>query len=69
VTASELGRAGGLPQIIAFDGTEWTGGHAHIVGDMRRLEEWHNSISSLIIVSETWEFFDDDEFTGTNMAT
>jgi hypothetical protein len=39
------------------------------VGDIRRLGKWDNSISSLIILSGTWEFFDDDDFTGTKMAT
>jgi hypothetical protein len=67
--AGELGRAGELPQIIAFDGNEFTGDHTHVVGDIRRLGKWENSISSLIIVSGTWEFFDDDDFTGTKMAT
>jgi hypothetical protein len=69
VAAGEIARAGELPQIIAFDGAELTGDHTHIVGDIRRLGKWENSISSLIIVSGTWEFFDDDDFTGTNMAT
>jgi hypothetical protein len=69
VTAGELGRAGELPQIIAFDGAEMTGDHTHLVGDMRRLGTWDNSISSLILLSGTWECFDDDEFTGTHMAT
>jgi len=69
VTAGELGRAGELPQIIAFDGAELTGDHTHVVGDIRRLGKWDNSISSLIILSGTWEFFDDDDFTGTKMAT
>jgi hypothetical protein len=69
VTAGELGRAGELPQIIAFDGAELTGDHTHVVGDIRRLGTWDNSIASLIIVSGTWECFDDDEFTGTHMAT
>jgi hypothetical protein len=55
--------------MIAFNGAEWTRDHTHIVGDMRRLEEWNNGISSLIIVSGTGEFFDDDEFIGTNTAT
>jgi Beta/Gamma crystallin len=69
VTAGELGRAGELPQIIAFDGAELTGDHIHVVGDIRRLGTWDNSIASLIILSGTWECFDDDDFTGTNMAT
>ena len=69
VAAGELGRAGEMPQIIAFDGAELTGDHTHVVGDIRRLGTWDHSISSLIILSGTWECFDDDEFTGTNMAT
>jgi Beta/Gamma crystallin len=69
VVAGELGRAGEPPQIIAFDGNDFTGDHTHIVGDMRRLSKWDNSISSIIILSGTWEFFDDDDLTGTKMAT
>ncbi len=69
VAAGEFARAGELPQIIAFDGAELTGDHTHLVGDMRRLGKWENSLSSLIIVSGTWERFDDDDFTGTKMAT
>jgi Beta/Gamma crystallin len=69
VAAAPLGRAGEPPQIIAFDGNDFTGDHTHIVGDMRRLGKWDNSISSLIILAGTWEFFDDDDFTGTKMAT
>jgi Beta/Gamma crystallin len=69
VAAGEFSRAGERPQIIAFDGAELTGDHTHIVGDIRRLGQWDNSISSLIILSGTWEFFDDDDFTGTKMAT
>ena len=69
VAAGELGRAGEMPQIIAFDGAELTGDHTHLVGDMRRLGKWENSLSSLVIVSGTWECFDDDECTGTKMAT
>jgi beta/gamma crystallin len=69
VAAGELSRAGELPQIIAFEGAELTGDHTHVVGDIRRLGTWDNSISSLIILSGTWEFFDDDDFTGTKMAT
>jgi hypothetical protein len=60
--------AGELPQIIAFDGDNFTGDHTHLVGDMKRLGKWENSISSMIILSGTWEFFDDDDFAGTSMA-
>ena len=69
VVAGELGRAGEMPQIIAFDGAELTGDHTHIVGDIRRLGKWDNSISSMVILSGSWEFFDGDDFTGTKMAT
>jgi hypothetical protein len=31
--------------------------------------KWGNSISSLVILSGTWEFFDDEDFTGTSMGT
>jgi Beta/Gamma crystallin len=47
---------------------DFTGDHTYIVGNIRRLGKWDNSISALIILSGTWEFFDDDEFTGTKMA-
>jgi hypothetical protein len=49
VVAGELGWAGEQPQIIAFDGTDFTGDHTHFAGDMRRLGKWDNSISSTII--------------------
>jgi hypothetical protein len=67
--AGELGRAGEQPQIIAFDGNDFTGDHTHFLGDMRRLGKWDNSISSIIILSGTWEFFDDEDLMGTKMAT
>jgi len=68
--AGEAVRASGnLPQIIAFDNEEFVGDHTHIFGSMRDLEKWGNSISSLIILSVTWEFFDDEDFKGTKMGT
>jgi len=36
-----------------------------MLGDLRRLGKWDNSISSLIIPSGAREFFDGDDFTGT----
>jgi hypothetical protein len=69
VTAGELSRAGELPQIMAFDGAELTGDPTHVVDDIRRPGKWRNNISSLIILSGTWECFADDDVTGTNMAT
>jgi hypothetical protein len=35
---------------------------------MRELGKWGNSISSMIILSGTWEFFDDEDFKGTKMG-
>jgi hypothetical protein len=60
--------AGELPQIIAFDGDDFMGDHTHIFGDMKRLGKWDNSISSLIILSGTWAFFDDQDFAGNKMV-
>jgi hypothetical protein len=69
-TAGEAGRASGdMPQIIAYDNEDFLGDHMHIFGDMRDLGKWGNSISSLVILSGTWEFFDDEGFTGTSMGT
>jgi hypothetical protein len=69
-TAGEAVRASGdVPQIVAFDNEDFLGDHIHIFGDMRDLGKWGNSISSLVILSGSWEFFDDENFTGTAMGT
>jgi hypothetical protein len=63
---------GTIPQIVAFDNfdnEEFLGDHLHIFGTMKDLGQWGNSISSLVILSATWEFFDDEDFTGTSMGT
>src|SRR4029450_5796573 len=56
-------------QIVAFDNEDFLGDHIHIFGNMKDLGKWGNSISSLVILSGTWEFFDDEGFTGTSMRT
>jgi hypothetical protein len=61
--------AGNMPQIIAFDNEEFLGDHAHIFGNRRDLGQWGNSISSLNILSGTWEFFDNENFKGTSLGT
>jgi Beta/Gamma crystallin len=69
-TAGEMMHgAGTMPQIIAYDNEEFLGDHMHIFGDMRDLGKWGNSISSLVILSGTWEFFDDEDFKGTSLGT
>jgi Beta/Gamma crystallin len=69
-TAGEAARsAGDIPQVVAFDNDNFLGDHTHIFGNMKELGKWDNSISSIIILSGTWEFFDDDDFKGTKMAT
>jgi Beta/Gamma crystallin len=69
-TAGEMTHgAGTMPQIVAFDNEDFIGDHFHIFGSMKDLGKWGNSISSLVILSGTWEFFDDEDFTGTSMAT
>jgi hypothetical protein len=69
-TAGETRRSSGdMPQIIIFDNENFLGDHTHILGNMKDLGKWGNSISSMIILSGTWDFFDDEGFTGTKMAT
>src|SRR5262245_57650573 len=69
-TAGEAIRsAGDMPQIIAFDNENFLGDHTHILGDMKDLGKWGNSISSMVILSGTWEFFDNEDFKGTKIAT
>ena len=59
--------AGPVPQIVAFDNEEFLGDHIHIFGNMKDLGKWGNSISSMVILAGTWEFFDDEDFTGTSL--
>lgn len=69
-TAGEAMRsAGDMPQIIAFDNENFLGDHTHVLGDMKDLGRWGNSISSMVILSGTWDFFDDEDFKGTKIAT
>jgi hypothetical protein len=68
--AGEAARpAGDMPQIIVFDNENFLGDHTHIVGNMKDMGKWENSISSMIILSGNWDFFDDDDFEGAKMAT
>jgi hypothetical protein len=60
---------GPTPQIVAFNNEDFLGDHIHIFGNMKDLGKWGNSISSMVILSGTWEFFDDENFTGTSMGT
>ena len=60
--------AGPMPQIVAYDNEDFLGDHTHLFGPMKDLGKWGNSISSIVILSGTWEFFDDENFTGTNMG-
>ncbi len=60
--------AGEMPQVLTFDGDNFTGGHTHIVGDMKRLGKGNNNISSMIILAGTWAFFDDQDFEGNKMT-
>jgi hypothetical protein len=60
--------AGERPQVIVFEGDDFTGEHTHIFGDVNDLGNWANSISSMVIVSGTWAFFDDEDFAGNRMA-
>jgi hypothetical protein len=57
-----------IVQIVAFDNEGLLGDHIHIFGNAKDLGKWGNSISSMVILSGRWEFFDDEDFKGTKMA-
>ena len=52
---------------MAFDNDGLLGDHIHIFGDTPDLGKWGNSISSMVILSGHWEFFDEEHFKGTKM--
>jgi Beta/Gamma crystallin len=69
-TAGETMRsANDIPQIVAFDNVDFLGDHTHVFTDIKDLGKWGNSVSAIIILEGTWEFFDDEDFKGTKMAT
>jgi hypothetical protein len=61
-------RPGGeMPQIVAFDNDGLLGDHIHLFGNTPDLGKWGNSISSMVILSGRWEFFDEENFQGTKV--
>jgi hypothetical protein len=58
-----------VPQIVAFDNQGLLGDHIHIFANTTDLGKWGNSISSMVILSGRWEFFDEEDFKGTSMTT
>jgi hypothetical protein len=50
-----------MPQIILSDEENSNGDHTHTVGDVSRLDKWDNNISSIIILSRTRAFFDNQD--------
>ena len=59
---------GEIPQIVAFDNDGLLGDHIHIFGNVPDLGKWNNSISSMVILSGRWEFFDEENFKDTKMT-
>ena len=59
---------GEIPQIVAFDNEGLLGDHIHVFGNVPDLGKWNNSISSMVILSGRWEFFDEEKFQGTKMT-
>jgi hypothetical protein len=55
------------PQIVAFDNEGLLGDHIHIFGNTPDLGKWGNSISSMVILSGRWEFFDAEKFQETRV--
>lgn len=51
-----------------FGDEDFLGDHVHIFGNVKDLGKWGNSSSSLIILSGTKEFFDDEDFKGTSIG-
>jgi hypothetical protein len=45
----------------------WTPGSPPIFGNTTDLGKWNNSISSMVIASGHWEFFDEEDFKETKM--
>ena len=58
---------GEIAQIVAYDKDGLLGDHIHIFGNTTELGKWNNSISSMVILSGRWEFFDSKNFQGTRM--
>ena len=58
---------GDIPQIVAFDNEGLLGDHIHIFGNTPDLGKWGNSISSMVILSGHWEFFDEEKLQGTKV--
>jgi hypothetical protein len=56
---------GEIAEIVAFDNEGLLGDHTHIFGNTTDLGKWGNSISSMVILSGRWEFFDEENFKGT----
>src|SRR5262245_38112543 len=54
-------------QIVAFDNEGLLGDHIHIFGNTPDLGKWNNSISSMVILSGRWEFFDAEKFQETKV--
>ena len=52
---------------MAYDKDGLLGDHIHIFGNTTDLGKWDNSISSMVILSGHWEFFDSKNFQGTRM--
>ena len=56
---------GEIPHIVAYDNEDLLGDRIHVFGDTTDLGKWNNSISSIVIVSGHWGFFDEEDLKGT----
>lgn len=59
---------GEIVEIVAFGAHGLLGDHIHIFGNTSDLGKWGNNISSMVIISGRWEFFDSKDFQGTRMG-
>jgi hypothetical protein len=56
---------GDIPQIVVFDNDSLLRAHIYFFSNTPALGKWGNSISSMVILSGRWEFFDEEKFQGT----
>lgn len=52
-----------IPQVVVFENFNMSGNHQHIFADIPDMTKWDNNwndkISSIVVISGTWNFFAD----------
>lgn len=64
-TAAEKTQSGPLPQVALYEHLHFEGGTAVTAFDWEYLGDWWtNKVASIVVLSGTWEFYTDRNFTG-----